>query len=1031
MKRPPEITYTDDNISLFIQRFTTGHWAMQGEVNLEKCSTQYVPSTEKGHLTPKLVKQHLDTEITLASYTITRNNTCRFLVIDFDIDTITAKNAIGNPGSAAARKQRREALDQIEKEVTATILKMGQDLKIDRNQVLIERSGTKGYHLWIFFEDEVPALDAYRMTRILADELDLTGYEIYPMQSSGDDTKPGSLIKLPMGVNRKNFERCLFLDDSFEPAADGQWKALESVVPISTTQLSNILKLKDTEADRIEDDTLEDVSQLGGSIDLMISKCAALKAIEDRAVNANPDDGNINLSHDERLCILSLFKKFGVVGISRIHEFLQNTDNYDHDKTNKIIESSGIKPMRCETMRQRGICPKECAEIQACGGKSPIKLAITGGKRGRAGVYVLNSLSEIENPIICHKNVRVDFTVCSLIDSPYYSSKKLVFAECDEGSCPNYKEKCSCEERDEIKTVAIDEADKMHIQVYGVDDKKAMSFLKARVNGCTQPERLRLCANPEKHVVQPFTCSNIVYSIGEAAIEKDGPPEDADAPLAAKEMKDYLAFFLGSSLETSKTYRGYGTVLPNPHNQSITILFNKVEPLNSQIDGFTINDSNRELFEQWKALTLEEKITDIRENVAFIYGRDDVILAILLTFFSALEFSFNNTPVSRGWVDSIFIGDSGQAKSQLTERIINYIGLGKIGSSNSSFAGLIGGVERVQNKSFINWGLIPRCNKSLVFLDEIQNLGAEVFTNLRTVRQHGYADVNKIVKGRHEAKVRLICAANPNPKEKTLSEFKYGALSLASVLGAPDIRRFDIACFLNEADNNKDYVNKLNEYKEPIISREMIRTAVLWMWSRKPEEIIFSEEVTKKILQCAIKLGEKFDVPSVPLCNTADIREKVARLTVSIAGIIGRTPDNVKLIPTVDDVNMLMAFITGTYSHKSVGLDCLHDEKRRECNVDEDQYTELKAYIRTEGYEKMRKVITGLLDMKEIRISDLGGWAQATPEEMSRIVAVLNKFQMIGMGQFGTYSAKPKLLKFSKMLSDEERSSGDGSDFVF
>lgn len=1035
-KRTPDLVHSDDDISLFISRFTTGHWAMQGEVNMEKCTTQYIPPNEKCHLTPKLVKRHLDTEITLASYTITRENTCRFLVIDFDIDTLTAKAAIGAPGSAAAKKARKEALKKIQEEVSETIMKMGEKLRINRDQILIERSGVKGYHLWLFFEEEVPSVDTYKMTRILSNELDLAGYEIYPMQPAGDDTKPGSLIKLPLGVNRKNWERCLILDDNFEPVAEGQWNALRDVVPISTTHMTNILKLQDTEVDRVEDDDMDDISQIGGSIDRMISKCQALQIIADRSENANPDDGEVNLSHDERLCILSLFKKFGVVGASRIHEFLQNADNYDMDKTNNIIANSGaIKPMCCETMIQRGICQGECENIRNCGGRSPIKLALSSSRQGKAGTYILNTLAEIENPVICHKNIRVDFTTCSLIDSPYYSSKRVVFKPCDNTTCPDYEEKCICADRDEKKIVIVGVDSKTHIQVYGVDDKKSISFAKCQVEGCSKPDRLRLHGTPEKYVVQPFTCSNIVYSLSEEMFKTKTPEEEEEEgkTVAAKEMKDYLAFFLGSSLETSKTYRGYGTVLPNPHNQSITILFNKVEPLNSQIDDFEINESNEDLFEQFKSMTIEEKINDIRDNVALIYGRDEVIMSILLTHFSALEFSFNNAPISKGWMETILIGDSGQAKSVLTLRLLDYIGLGKINSSNSSAAGLIGGVERAQNKSYINWGAIPRANKSLIFLDEVQNLNWETVSQLRTIRQHGYADVNKIVKGKHEAKVRLICAANPMPKDKTLAEFKYGAEALATVFGTPDIRRFDLACFLNEGDTDKAYVNKLNDSVDPIVTREMIRTALMWVWSRKPHQIQISMDVTKTILKGAVYLSDKFDVGSVPLCNAADMREKLARMVVAVAGFRLATPDRENLIPEVSDVDFVVKMLDDMYSHKSVGLDMLNIEKRKEANVDELQYQELKQYIHSDGYSKMRKIINGLIDMDGIRASDLAGWARASSDEMSKIIAVLNKYQMIKLGQFGQYSAKPKLLKFERMLREEEREedTGGGYDTVF
>jgi hypothetical protein len=82
--------------------------------------------------------------------------------------------------------------------------------------------------------------------------------------------------------------------------------------------------------------------------------------------------------------------------------------------------------------------------------------------------------------------------------------------------------------------------------------------------------------------------------------------------------------------------------------------------------------------------------------------------------------------------------------------------------------------------------------------------------------------------------------------------------------------------------------------------------------------------------------------------------------------------------------------------------------------------------MNTPGYEKMHKVIIGFLDIgvQGIRAHDLGGWAQASGDEMSRIVAVLNKYQLITMSGFGAYSPTPKLSKLNSMLIEDNQAEG-------
>lgn len=1024
-----KLPFTDDNVNLFIERFTTGHWARQGDLNPTKRSTSYIPG-EKCHLTPSLVKQHLNTEITLASYAITRNNTCRFLVIDFDVETEIAQENMRSHGKSAAYKKAEE---EIKNKITATIDKMIAYLRIARDQLLIERSGSKGYHLWMFFSEEIPANEVYRLRGVLRKELDLVQYEIYPEQESGDDNNPGSLIKLPLGVNRKTFNRCFFLDDNFSPDPRGQWAALEGTIPVTPAQVAAILKLQNTEANQIESSDEVDLSKIG-SMSLMLKSCKALQLIEDKSVNANPDDGFINLTHDERLMIASIYGRFGLSGEAKVHELLSKADNYDADKTQKILDSlkaAKQKPMCCATIIDRGLCPYKdgCDNIKKAHGKSPIKLAgFSANKKIKGDEYIRIKLGEIEDPILCGKKVTVDFSVNTLIGSPYFSPKKIAFQPCSELTCENY-EKCVCAERDAVKAVNITPLDKLHIQVYGVDDNKAMSYIKARIDGCDKKFRLVRENKSEEYTVQPFICSNIIQTLVEAENEAGMIVDEKGEQhaLVAKEMKDYAAFCLSTALETSKTYRGKGVILPNPQNQTVTVLFSEIEPLNSPMDSFIVDDSNIQMFKQFKGMTKVEKIRDIADNIVFIKGRDEVIEAVLLTFFSAIEFEFNKTLMPKGWIDTLMVGDSGQAKSILVERLIAYAGLGYLSSSNCSVPGLIGACATIQKRDYINWGSFPRANRSLLFMDEVQNLPYEVHSQLRTVRQSGVAMVDKSIKGSHEAKTRLIAAANPLPKEKTMSEFKYGALSLESLpMGKGEIRRYDIAVFLNAADNKKEAINSLNVGTEPIISREMLRNMILWIWSRKRDQILISKEVTESILQTATELSEQFDVDSVPLCNTSDMREKVARLTVAHAAFNMRTDDFIHLVPTLEDVEAVGDFLYTIYSHPSVKLDALCQDRKRAIELDDSQYKKIKEYFNKDDYSKMYAVMSGFVDVNTaIRTMDLGGYVGASVTEMNKIITVLNRFNLIGMEGSGAYAAKPKLTKFLNRYRSEEGKDSD------
>ena len=365
-------------------------------------------------------------------------------------------------------------------------------------------------------------------------------------------------------------------------------------------------------------------------------------------------------------------------------------------------------------------------------------------------MHNLKSLSQIENTILCGKDITVDFTVSAIVNEPYYSHTRATFAPCSE-SCPKFG-LCEREDKETFKTVNIPKYDKMHIQVYGEKDEKVIDYTKKQLVGCLSPRSLKLSRETEKVLIQPFMCGNRVDLISSSiAMESDNPDQNSENLSEAKEYKDYLAFCMQNSLESSKSYRGKGVVMANPQNQNITIMFTEVTPLTDQIDNFQLDDATKERLNIYSSMSIDEKIRDLRDNVLHIYSRDSVITAVLLSFCSPLAISFNGNPTMRGRLDVLLVGDSGQAKSLLVTRMCSYSGVGRIASSNSTTAGLIGGIDRTSNGSFMSWGLLPKSDRGLVFLDEVQNISPETMSQLRTIRTNGEADVTKIKGGKHPA----------------------------------------------------------------------------------------------------------------------------------------------------------------------------------------------------------------------------------------------------------------------------------------
>jgi hypothetical protein len=169
------------------------------------------PDVETIPLEPFHIMQHLRGDWTLGVYQLDKQSTVKWLCLDVDATT----------------DYEAEKLQQTTRMLVRKIITI-----FGKGHALVEESGSKGYHVWLFFDGNLPAFDAYRLGHLITSELELPGgvrIEVYPKQTTLADF--GNLVKLPLGIHQKTKQRCLFLNGAFKPMQD-QWKVLREVAPL-------------------------------------------------------------------------------------------------------------------------------------------------------------------------------------------------------------------------------------------------------------------------------------------------------------------------------------------------------------------------------------------------------------------------------------------------------------------------------------------------------------------------------------------------------------------------------------------------------------------------------------------------------------------------------------------------------------------------------------------------------------------------------------------------------------------------------
>ena len=137
-----------------------------------------------------IIREHLSGKRTVGAYQIGQNNKCKWVCFDFDGTDLT------------------EQLHHAKR----IFFKLRDEEKIKSG--LLEFSGKKGYHVWIFIEENTAA-----SAKIWAEDVS-RGYdvhEIFPKQSGINESEPfGNLVKLPLCIHKTSGKRSVFLDDEHD-----------------------------------------------------------------------------------------------------------------------------------------------------------------------------------------------------------------------------------------------------------------------------------------------------------------------------------------------------------------------------------------------------------------------------------------------------------------------------------------------------------------------------------------------------------------------------------------------------------------------------------------------------------------------------------------------------------------------------------------------------------------------------------------------------------------------------------------------
>ena len=416
------------------------------------------------------------------------------------------------------------------------------------------------------------------------------------------------------------------------------------------------------------------------------------------------------------------------------------------------------------------------------------------------------------------------------------------------------------------------------------------------------------------------------------------------------------AFFVGKDIDANRSYRMKGTMTPDPWQQHVTFVLTEAEPLQDSISAFKQTSESVEMLKLFQTDDVGKKFAEIcrdfEDNITNILGRDDIIIGIDLVYHSVLSFVFQGVPISRGWCETLIVGDTRTGKSETAQKMLRHYSLGEMSTAeNTSYAGLVGGLQQTGDRRWmLTWGKLPLNDGRIFFIDEASGLTVDDIAKMSSIRSSGIAEVTNIQTERTHSRTRLVWLSNPR-SGRAMAAYSYGCETVPELVGkAEDIARFDFVISASRGEVDTDRINSFEQDHPKVehkYTSDACRQLILWAWSRKPDQIVFEDEAVKAILEYARIQGREY-APSIPLIEAANQRIKLARLAVAVACRVFSTDETGELVVVKKEhATFAYQFIERIYSKASFDYKNYSRRELRDQRVANSSREEVFKYLET------------------------------------------------------------------------------------
>ena len=389
---------------------------------------------------------------------------------------------------------------------------------------------------------------------------------------------------------------------------------------------------------------------------------------------------------------------------------------------------------------------------------------------------------------------------------------------------------------------------------------------------------------------------------------RDPTPDDelTSGPATGSILRGYL---LGRTPE-NKDVEIEGTLVVNPRNDDIEILADKTRPTSASVDSFDLGPGLAERLRAYfsgYSSSLKGLLALASKNNPRIAGREQAKLAVMLAYLSPTWINVSGQP-RPGTLRVMLFGDPRQGKGSVEDYLRQRLHLGKhaIGET-SSRTGITYTIDG--ERGMVVWGVMVEADRGLVVLEALHRFPADDLATMRETLAKLYVEVRRNYSARAWARTRVVADSN---SRQEMGLYPYASMALKDLpcfRDQADISRWDLPIPLRAGEVGADSISDaiLRGQDDPDFL-ENFRELVLWAWSRKPSNIIFSDDAIAAAKAAYGSLLTRYAVPEIPVFNE-DSLLTILRVSAAFAALAFSTPDGVVLEVKGAHVTLAVEFI--------------------------------------------------------------------------------------------------------------------------